>query len=93
MCLPVVVEVANEVRNPRSITAGVYCWADRAMFGQGGGPRPGNAGEKKSGGKKKSAGKKKRKNQRKSASICAIAVHKYVFQMESHNPIWIRRIS
>jgi hypothetical protein len=30
-----------------SITAGVYCWADRAMFSQGGGPRPGNAGEKK----------------------------------------------
>jgi hypothetical protein len=47
------------------------------MFSQGGGPRPGNAGEKKNRGKKKIRGpKKKRKNQRKSASICAIAVHK-----------------
>jgi hypothetical protein len=65
-----VVEVANEVRNSRSIMEGVYCWANRAMFGQGGRPRPGNAGEKKSGGKKNPRAKKKKKSAEIRKHLC-----------------------
>jgi hypothetical protein len=44
------------------ITEGVYSWADRALLGQGGGPRPGNAKKKKFGGQKKICWQKKEKN-------------------------------